>query len=86
MPPWIPGPLEPSAPQGLDVSSRGQRPRKRRPLTPFPLSPLAGRGVPKAGCGVGSGGFTPRLLNLLPSGETGSRVVEHPVACGYRRF
>jgi len=60
-----------SAPPGLHVSSRGQRPRNRRPLTPFPLSPLAGRGVPKAGCGVLVGGFHPRLLNLLPSGEHG---------------
>jgi hypothetical protein len=71
-------PLEPSAPQGLDMSSRGQCPRKRHPLTPFPLSPPAGRGVPKAGCGVRSGGFTPGYSICSPPGSTGSCVVNRP--------
>jgi hypothetical protein len=34
MPPGIPDPLETSAPQGLEMSSRGQRPRKRLNLLP----------------------------------------------------
>ncbi|SPE33487.1 hypothetical protein SBA2_80002 [Acidobacteriia bacterium SbA2] len=70
--------VEGSAPQGLDMSSRGQRPRKRRPLASFPLSPPAGRGVPKAGCGVWFRGFHPRLLNFLPSGEHAPGVIDHP--------
>jgi len=57
------------------MSSRGQRPLKCRPLTPFPRSPVAGRGVPEAGCGALVRGLHPRLLNLLPSGE-------HVVTCG----
>ncbi len=74
-------PREPSAPQGLDMSSRGQRPRKPRPLTPFSLSPPAGRGVPKAGCGVASGGFIRQPTDYSicsPPGSTASRAVDHP--------
>jgi len=62
------------------MSSRGQRPRKRRPLTPFPLSPPAGRGVPKAGCGIGSGGFTPGYSYCSPSGSTASHAADS-LAC-----
>ena len=56
--------------QGREVSSRGQRPRKRRPLTPFPLSPPAGRGAPKAACGAWSGGCTPGYSTCSPAGST----------------
>jgi hypothetical protein len=66
-------PPERSAPQGLNMSSRGQRPRQPHPLTPFPLSPPAGRGVPKAGCGVASGGFTPGYSICSPPGSTARR-------------
>jgi len=64
-------PIHGPAPQGPNLSSRGQRPRKRSPFIPFPLSPRAGRGVPKAGCGAWSGGFTPGYSIGPPPGSTG---------------
>jgi len=60
----------------LRRTSRGQRPRKPRPLTPIPLSPSTGRGVPKAGYGVGSGGFTPGYSICSPPGSRASRLVD----------
>ncbi|SPE22110.1 hypothetical protein SBA2_10050 [Acidobacteriia bacterium SbA2] len=65
--------IDGSAPQGLDMSSRGQRPRKRGPLLPYPLSSQAGRGVPKAGCGAWSGGFTPGYSIGSPPGSSDDR-------------
>ncbi|SPE26427.1 hypothetical protein SBA2_30092 [Acidobacteriia bacterium SbA2] len=67
-------PPELSAPQGLNMSSRGQRPRKRRPA--HPLSPLPAGGERGAEGGVWGRvrAFHPSadgLLNLLPSGERG---------------
>ena len=60
-----------SAPQGLEVSSRGQRPRKLS--LPSPPSPLPAGGERGAEGGVWGfvRGFHPRLLNLLPFGERG---------------
>jgi len=64
-------PLKISAPQGREVSSRGQRPRKTASPHPPPLSPPAGRGVPKAGCGAQSGGCTPGYPICSPAGSGG---------------
>ena len=90
--------LEGSAPQGLDVSSRGQRPRKRSPLTPSP--PLAVRGGPKAGAGPGPGGSPPATQSVPLRGAQAADAVAPlsgaaraplaysriPVVMGWRRF
>jgi len=64
-------PTEDSAPKGLELSGRGQRPRETSLPHPHPLPPLPDSGERGAGGGVWGPvrGFHPRLLNLLPSGE-----------------
>jgi len=46
-------PPEPSAPQGLDMSSRGNAPGNVAPLTAFPSPRLRGEGCRRRGVGSG---------------------------------
>ena len=70
--------LEDSAPQGLNISSRGQRPRKRAPSPPFPSPRLRGEGCRRRGVGPWSGGFTPGYSYCSPAGSTASRAGARP--------
>ena len=90
--------LEGSAPQGLDVSSRGQRPRKRRPLTPSPR--WRREGGRRRGVGPGPGGSPPATQSVPLRGAQAADAAAPlsgaaraplaysriPVVMGWRRF
>jgi hypothetical protein len=61
--------IDGSAPQGLDMSSRGQRPRKRGPSYPTPSPRRRGEGCRRRGVGP----FTPGSSIGSPPGSSDDR-------------